>query len=110
LAGCNTVHEARLAQDPSTAILGERPAKAAELGLATSGPIALDSLVPLALTVHPTLVRARYDAQAAGARVREAESAKYPLVSTDASVTWRDAQGAGATSHFESLGFSLSWL
>jgi len=110
--GCRTVHEARLAQDPATAILGERSATVADLGWASSGPVVLDELVREALRVNPSVVKARFDAQAAGARVHEAEAAKLPQVSTDASITYRDAEGsaAGAQHHFDALGFSLSWL
>src|SRR6185295_18369695 len=107
---CQTVHEARAAQDPATAILGERSATLADLGWANSGPVALDVLVREALRVNPAVVKARYDAQAAGARVHEAEAAKLPQVSTDASVTYRAAQGTASVQHFDSLGFSLSWL
>jgi len=107
---CQTVHEARAAQDPASAILGERSATLADLGWANSGPVALDVLVHEALRVNPVVVKARYDAQAAGARVHEAEAAKLPQVSTDASVTYRAAQGTSSVQHFDSLGFSLSWL
>ena len=109
---CATVHDARAAQDPDTAVLGERSASLADLGWSNSGPVALDVLVHEALRVNPAVVKARYDAQAAGARVSEAEAAKMPQVSADASVTYRDAQGSAATEahHFDSLGFSLSWL
>ncbi len=108
---CGTLRRARAAQDPATAILGERSATTADLGWASSGPVALDELVRQALRVNPAVVKARYDAQAAGARVHEAEAAKLPQVSTDASVTYRDAQGSGTgVQHFDSLGFSLSWL
>jgi outer membrane protein TolC len=105
------VREARLAQDPATAVLGERSASAAEIGLPSSGPVALDVLVDDALRVHPAVVKARFDAQAAEARVREAESALLPQTAVDGSVTYRDQETpAGATQHFDSLGFSLSWL
>jgi outer membrane protein TolC len=107
---CQTVHEARAAQDPSTAILGERSATLADLGWSNSGPVALDVLVHEALRVNPSVVKARYDAQAAGARVSEAEAAKLPQLSTDASITYRGAEGVGSVQHFDSLGFSLSWL
>jgi outer membrane protein len=108
--GCRAVHEAHRAQDPATAVLGERAATVAEIGLESSGPVALDTLVGLALKVNPTVVKSRFDAQAAEARVSEAESAKLPQVSTDASVTYSDHQNASTQNHFTSLGFSLSWL
>ena len=110
--GCRAVKEARRAQDPSTAILGERSATVAELCWASTGAVSLDVLVREALRVNPSVVKARYDAEAAHARVHEAEAAKLPQVSTDASVSYRDQQsnGAPAEHHFDSLGFSLSWL
>lgn len=106
------MREARRAQDPSTAILGERAANAAELALPTKGPVALDLLIQLALDVNPTVVKSRFDARVAEARVREAESAKLPQVSTDASIQYRDQQtnGGRVEHHFDSYGFSLSWL
>src|SRR5690349_9302886 len=108
---CQTVREAREAQDPASAVLGERTATLADLGWKSSGAVTLDPLVHEALRVNPNVVKARYDAQAAGARVSEAEAAKLPQVGTDASITYRGAQGAGArVQHFDSLGFSLSWL
>src|SRR5258708_7751366 len=111
-SACRAVHEARRAQDPATAVLGERAATVADLGLASTGPVALDELVRQALRANPTVVRARFDAQAAGARVHEAESAKLPQAAVDGSVTYRDQQASGVPvqHHFDSLGFSLSWL
>jgi len=108
---CRAVQDARKAQDPATAVLGERSATIADLGWSNSGPVLLDELVKQALLVHPAVVKARYDAQAAEARVREVEGALLPQTSVDASVTYRGARGSSVTAqHFDSLGFSLSWL
>jgi len=108
---CRAVQDARRAQDPATAVLGERSATIADLGWSNSGPVLLDELVKQALLVHPAVVKARYDAQAAEARVREVEGALLPQTSVDASVTYRGARGSSVTAqHFDSLGFSLSWL
>lgn len=111
-AGCRAVREARVAQDAAQAGPGERQASAAELGLPVRGPVALEALVELALRAHPAVAAARFAAAAAQARVREAESARLPQLSTDASLTYRDQQAGGAPTahHFDSLGFSLSWL
>lgn len=106
------MHDARRAQDELTAVLGERSATAAELGFASSGQVALDDLVREALLANPNVVKARYDAQAAHARVQEAEGVMLPQVSTAAAATYRDQQATGLPieHHFLSLGFSLSWL
>jgi outer membrane protein len=112
--GCATVRRAREFQDPASAKPGERTPTAVELGLSPTGPIGLDDIVAKALEVHPTVVQARRNAEAAEARVRETEAALYPQVSTDASIGYRDAKrtsGSPPLQHrFESYGFDVSWL
>lgn len=110
--GCRTVRDARAAQDPETARPGERPTTAAELGLPTAGRVSLDTLLAAAWRAHPAIVKARFDAAAAGARVRETESAKLAQLTADGSLSYRDQESRGAPvqHHFASYGFSLSWL
>jgi outer membrane protein len=113
IASCRAVHDARAAQDEKNAIPGERTPTIAELGLPQKGTVVLDDLVDIALRIHPNVVRAARDLEAAEARVRQAEGALWPQTSVDASIQYRD-QLNGDTSHvqhrFESAGFSLSWL
>lgn len=112
LAGCATVRSARRAQDPATALPGERTPTTTELGLARDGLLPLDAALRVALRVHPTAVRARRDAQAAEARTREIEGAFLPSVGVDASASYREAKATGSAQehHFQSLGFQVSWL
>lgn len=110
---CANVHRARFAQDPASAVPGERTPTAAELGLPTSGRVALDLLVKTALSVHPTVVGARRAAEAAHARIRAAEGATRPKATVQTSASYRDqsANATGSEEHrFESYGFDVSWL
>ncbi|MFN0244683.1 MAG: TolC family protein [Planctomycetota bacterium] len=112
LAACATVRHAREVQDPSSAIPGERTPTAAELGLPTSGPVSLEELLRIALTVHPDVVGTQRDVDSARARVRQVEGALLPQVSASASISFTD-QGTPEFSRnqrFESLGFDVSWL
>lgn len=115
LAGCATVTEARRVQDPSSAVPGERTPTAAELGLPVKGPLPLERAIAIALTSHPSVVRARRDEQAAAARTGEVEGAFYPQLAANASVVYRDRKPdgtpSGAEEHrFASGGFQVSWL
>jgi outer membrane protein len=112
-AGCATVRRARSVQDASSAVPGERTPTAAELGLATAGPVRLVPLVEAALRAHPSVVAARRAAEAARARVLAAEGARLPEVSASAAASWRDGSRTGgrAVEHrFASYGFDVSWL
>lgn len=112
LAACATVRHARAIQDPASAIPGERTPTAAELGLPTSGPVSLEELLRIALTVHPDVVGTQRDVDAARARVRQVEGALLPQVAASASIAFTD-QGTPEFSRnqrFESLGFDVSWL
>jgi outer membrane protein TolC len=110
---CANVRRARIAQDPASALPGERTPTAAELGLPKEGRVALDLLVETALRVHPSVVGARRTAEAARARIRAAEGSMRPKASVEAGASYRD-QSAGATGaeehRFESFGFDVSWL
>ena len=114
LPGCAaTVNRARAAQDPASAVPGERTPTARELGLPTSGKVALAPLVRAALAVHPNVVAARHAAEAAFTRIRATEGAMKPQVSVGASAAYRDQKetSSGETEHrFESFGFDVSWL
>ncbi len=115
VAGCQTVHNARVAQDVASAGPGERTPTAAELGLASDGPVALDDILGKALAVHPSIVAAHQNVAAAEARVRETEATLLPQVSANGSIVYRDAKGfpASATDvehRFQSYGFDVSWL
>ncbi len=108
-----TVNRARAVQDPASAIPGERTPTARELGLPTSGKIALAPLVRVALAIHPNVVAARHAAEAAFTRIRAAESAMKPQVGLNASAAYRDQKQpeTGSVEHrFESFGFDVSWL
>jgi outer membrane protein len=113
--GCAAVRRARAAQDPASAQPGERTPTAAELGLPAAGAVPLADLLQRALRVHPSVVQARHNAEAARSRVREAEAALLPQISTNASVVYRDQQtpsgSTASVSHrFTSFGFDVSWL
>ena len=113
LPGCATAARARAAQAPESAIPGERTPTVAELGLPTTGRVALGVLVRTALRVHPSVVAARRSAEAAFQRVRAAEGARLPQVSVDAAAAYRDAKQTGATPvehRFQSFGFDVSWV
>lgn len=113
LPGCATAARARAAQAPASAIPGERTPTVAELGLPTTGRVALGVLVRTALRVHPSVVAARRSAEAAFQRVRAAEGARLPQVSVDAAAAYRDAKQTGATPvehRFQSFGFDVSWV
>jgi len=114
LGGCETVRNARLAQDPNNAVPGERTPTAAELGLATEGELRLDDALNTALRVHPSILGALHNEQAAAARTGEVEGALWPALSGNASYQYVDhATQSGAPAvqhHFQSLGFQLSWL
>lgn len=110
---CATVHAARRAQDPASAIPGERTPSASELGLATDGTLRLDDALSAALRVHPTILRTQRDAQVAEARTREIEGALLPALDVNASASYRDQKSSGGASvqhDFRSLGFQVSWL
>lgn len=113
-AACATVRDARHAQDPASAVPGERTPTAAELGLPASGALRLPDAVHTALTVHPSVLRSRRDAEAAEARVTQAEADLLPRISANASLQHQDREDAGAALHgqhrFRSLGFQVSWL
>jgi outer membrane protein TolC len=114
VASCATVRNARLAQDPSSAVPGERTPTAAELGLATEGALRLDDALNAALRVHPSILGALHNEEAAAARTGQAEGALWPSLSSNASYEYTDHKtqsGAPAIQHhFQSLGFQLSWL
>lgn len=117
LGACATVRDARLAQDPATALPGERTPTAQELGLATSGKLDLERAVQTALDVQPSVLAARRAEEAAEARVGEAEAAYYPQLAASASTEYRNreavsgGQPSGSEEHrFKSAGFRLSWL
>jgi outer membrane protein len=109
-SGCETVHRARVAQDFASAGPGERTPTAAELGLATDGPVALDDVLRKALEVHPSIITARQNVVAAEARVRETEATLLPQLSTSAGVTYSDGERLPASTRFYSYGFDVSWL
>jgi outer membrane protein TolC len=117
LPGCATVEDARDAQDDSKAIPGERTPGAAEIGLVTSGVVTLDQVVHAALMAHPSVVKAHRSAEAAGARVGEAEGAFWPQASTGTVANFRyettnagQAHATAAGHGFQSFGFQVSWL
>ncbi len=112
-AGCAAVHRAREAQDPRSAVPGERTPTAAEAGIPTTGTIRLDDAVRWALAIHPSVLRVRRNEEAAAARVSEAGGALLPQSSVSASKQYRDQKASGGVPvehRFESLGFQVSWL
>jgi outer membrane protein TolC len=117
LGACATVRDARHAQDPATALPGERTPTAAELGIPVQGKLALDLAERTALDVLPSVLAARRAEESAEARVGESEAAFYPQLSASASkeyVNHKAVSGgspSGREEHrFESAGFQLSWL
>ena len=114
VASCATVRNARLAQDPNSAVPGERTPTAAELGLATEGALRLDDALDTALRIHPSILGAQHTEEVAAARTGEVEGALWPSLAATAGVQYVDQKsqnGAPAIQHhFQSLGFSLSWL
>ena len=113
VGSCAAVRKARLAQDPKNAVPGERTPTAIEVGLATSGALRLDDAVSTALRIHPSILQARHNEEAAAARTGEAEGALWPTLAASASLQYRDQKSQGGSSpehHFQSLGFQLSWL
>jgi outer membrane protein TolC len=118
LAGaCATVRNARLAQDPRSAVPGERTPTAAELGLPLAGSLPLDTAERTALQVLPAVLAAHRAEDSAEARVGESEAAFYPQLAVTASkeyVNHKAISGgppSGREEHrFESAGFQLSWL
>jgi outer membrane protein TolC len=113
-AACSTVQDARLAQDPASAVPGERTPTAAEVGLTTSGPLTIDAAVRTALGVRPSVLRARHEAEAAEARVTQAEAEALPRVSASAALEHVDSQNNGGSlrgrHRYQSLGYQVSWL
>jgi len=111
LPGCAVVREARIAQDPASAVPGERTPSAAELGLPSKGPVPLDAVVRAALRAHPSVVAARRAEEAARAAVTEAEAARLPQVAANASAGLADGKGSpGGPTRFRSGGFDVSFL
>lgn len=111
LGACETVRNARHAQDPASDLPGERTPTADELDISTTGTLRLDDAVATALRVHPSILQARRFADGAEARVGEVEGNFLPSASADASVVYRDQKGGTLSNHrFESLGFQMSWL
>src|SRR5438874_4881896 len=72
VAGCASVRDARLAEDPGSAVPGERTPTAKELGLPTAGPLKLADALGAALRAHPSVVQARRSEEEAEARVGSA--------------------------------------
>lgn len=113
LGGCAAVERARAAQDPHSAVPGERTPAAAEMGLKTSGTLTLARALDTAAKIHPSLLRARRNVEIAAARVAEVDAARWPSLSANASAGYRDqsSSSGGRPSHrFESYGFGVSWL
>jgi outer membrane protein len=120
LSGCRatseTVRRARDVQDPASRVAGERTPTAEELGLPRTGAVSLDALLRAAMTAHPSVLGARRDAEAAEARVRQAEAATasvWPTVSVNGSAGLRDQRRDTRTplnNRFASFGFDVSWL
>jgi outer membrane protein len=112
-AGCATVRNARCVQNPASAIPGERTPTAAELGLATTGPVRLAPLIDAALRAHPSVIAARRAMEAARARVVQAEAGRMPEVTANAAASYRDAKktaGQPVEHRFASYGIDVSWL
>jgi outer membrane protein TolC len=119
LAGCGAVSNARDAQDDEKAVPGERTPTAAEIGLPTTGSLALKQAVGAALAVNPSILQARHGAEAAEAQVGIVEGAYYPQLSTGnatdsyrqetTNTTGKNPQTNFAHS-FYSFGFNMSWL
>ncbi len=111
--GCGTVANARFVENRGDVVPGERTPTAAELGLPVSGEVALGDVVRAALAAHPSVVGARRAAEAAAARVREAEAAFLPHVGTSASATRHEQKSVGPGTgerRFVRGGFDVSWL
>jgi outer membrane protein len=119
LAGCETITNARDAQDDAKAAPGERTPTAAEIGLPTSGPLTLEQVVDAALAVNPAILQARHQAENAEAAVGAQEGAFWPSIGTGVgqdgykyetlNTPGKNPQTNIAHS-FYSAGFSVSWL
>ena len=115
VTACATVRDARDAQDPANAVPGERTPTAAEAGLPTRGPLKLADALGAALRVHPSILQARRDEEAAAARTGAAEGALLPDLSASASKQYRNQRAGELPSskeehRFQSYGFQVSWL
>lgn len=117
LAGCGTISNARDAQDDAKAVPGERTPTASEIGLPSSGTITVAQVVDAALAVHPSVLQARHQAEAAEARVGQQEAAFWPTVSTGPLATYRYQTSNSTTGHqthnargSQSFGFNVSML
>jgi outer membrane protein TolC len=115
VGGCAAVRDARFAQDPSSAVPGERTPTAKELGLPTKGALPLASAEEVALRVSPSVLRAVHAEESAEARVGVAEAAFLPDTSASGSMSYQNRKAgelpSGDEEHrFKSAGFQISWL
>lgn len=94
-AGCETVRQARLAQDAARAPAGERTVHAAEIGLTSNTVVSLDDAVQIALSNHPAVTQAKQALAAAIAQVDQARAAYWPSVSANASMGRGTANATG---------------
>lgn len=109
LPACATVSRARCAQNPGSAAPGERTPTAAELGLPVKGQVTLPQVVTTAVRVHPSVVGARHAAEAAHARIIQAEAARYPQVSIGSGTDYVNGT-SGEQQRYAPLGIDVSWL
>lgn len=115
-AGCSSVRNARAAQDPASAVVGERTTTPEELGIPANGPIALAEVERAALAAHPSIAKARRDVEAANARAREVAGNRWPQISGNPAAQYKHQTTAGGgqsgttSTNFQAFGFSVSWL
>jgi outer membrane protein TolC len=116
VGACASVQDARRAQDPASAVPGERTPTAAELKLPTKGALRLSDAVDVALRVSPNVLRTRHAEESAEARVGEAEAAFLPELSANASDLYVNRKPGGPIPsgreehRFKTAGLQVSWL
>jgi outer membrane protein len=93
IAGCETVRDARQAQDSSRTPPGQRTPTAAEVGLEPGAPLTLPTAIDVALATNPQVALAQARLDAAVARVQQVDAAYWPAISVSAGARLSDAGG-----------------
>ncbi len=81
VAGCGTLKEARLAQDPQRTPLGERTSTPAEMGLFSNTVLTLSQATAIAFQTAPQVAIARQNVMLASQQVVAAHAALLPTAS-----------------------------
>lgn len=109
LAGCATIRHARDAQREQAHPVGERPATAADTGLAAGAEVSLDEAIRAAALCHPSIARARQSVIAAEAQLQQAGASRWPDISASLGYNRRTSNTeAGRFSSSTSYGYTAS--